>query len=136
MALHVPVGVMSSNPVGLKTRKTYSDVTSTLLMISKHGSPPDLGQLGQYSLTIYNKYFLNADFWSYRKAFEFGKKIFKDKRTRRFAKGAGRFADGVDIGQQVASNFQSRGFEDAFDDLEAREPSRFKSAESVFFNLQ
>ena len=117
----------TSNLAGLKT----------LLMISKHGSPPDLNQLSQYFL-IYNKYPLNVDLSSYREAFEFGKRIFKGKHIKGFA-------DGVDIGQQVASNFQSRGFEDnedlfgrdmdAFDDLEAREPLNIGSAASVSLTI-
>ena len=83
-------------------------------MISKHGSP---SILGQYFLTIYNEYPLNADLRSYRKAFKFGERVIKDKRTRKFAKGVNRAANGIDAGQQVVSAFQSRGLEDN-EDLE------------------
>ena len=101
-----------SNPVGLKTRKTYSNVTLTLLMISKHGSPPNLGQLCQYFFYIDNKIQLNADLWSYSKAFKFIKKIGGSKRTRRVAKGFNRAANAYDAGQQISNTFRSRGLED------------------------
>ena len=81
-------------------------------MISKHGSPPNLSQLCQYFFYIDNKIQLNADLWSYSKAFKFIKKIGGSKRTRKFAKGVNRAANAYDVGQQISSTFQSRGLED------------------------
>ena len=78
-------------------------------MISKHGSPPNFGQLCQYFFYIDNKIQLNA---SYSKAFKFIKKIGGSKRTRRVAKGVNRAANAYDVGQQISSTFQSRGLED------------------------
>ena len=80
-------------------------------MISKHGSPLNLTQLGQYFLSIYNKFPLNADLWPYSTVVRFGTKVAKHKHTKNFM-------TGVDYGQQISSTLQSsRDLEDNDEDL-------------------
>ena len=120
-------------------------------MISKHGSPSTTGQLGQYFFYIYSKTQLNADLWSYSKAVEKALEIAKKVASSKTVKGLSTAATAFGAGQQIygffhphgQNNIKSREFEDeedlfvryinALDDLEAREPSRFGSAGSVFF---
>jgi hypothetical protein len=123
MALHAP-DVVISKPVALKMTRISSDVTSTLWKTSKHGSPVEveLRHLRRYFLSIYNKYPLNVDIWSYSTAFKFGKKIAGHKNTKNAFKA-------IDYGSQAYNTYanfkQGRGFEDDEDvfgrDLDAEE---------------
>ena len=112
-----------------------SYVTSTLRMISKHGSllVLRLQLLSQYLLSNFNNYHLNADIWSYRSAYKIGKEIAGHKNTKNAFKA-------IDYGTQAYGMFkQNRGFEgddasdvfvrdlEASDDLEAREPLGVKA---------
>jgi len=71
-------------------------------------------------------------------AVKFGKMVATHKRTKKLATGVNRVATGVAVGQEIVNTLQSRGFEDeedrfvrdldAYDGLEAREPSRVGEA--------
>ena len=87
-------------------------------MISKPGSPLELRDLGQYFLSIYNKYSLNADIWLYSKAFKMARRIAKHKHTKKAFKA-------VDYASEIYGNLRQRGFEDGEDifihDLDSEE---------------
>ena len=62
------------------------------------------------------------NFWLYSGAIKF---VAKHRRTKQAVKGLDRVATGVAVGQEIASTFQSRGFEENEDlygrDLNAEE---------------
>jgi hypothetical protein len=64
--------------------------------------------LGQYRLSIYNRYPLNADLWLYSRVFSFGRRASRNRHLRRLSKGA----DYADQAQQAYSSVRSRGLED------------------------